>query len=909
MLRKIYRLILSVILVGVIQTNSSASIFDNIHNKLDVSAFKKKISKKDEDKYKYIYAPSVVKMGSIENFGYYIGYAKKSKSKNFKGKLYFYANYELNSKNDKKKIESGKPLYVCSFKSKVDKSSQNFIQETGVVNIKCGNILATYQGNYIKNGSRNGTSTVTLEKLDPNYPFFFPKELKVNFFPTLENLNEKKNNFLLSKIPKNKESNKEIAKLKKQLGDLINLSKNTNSLETKKNIAILEKDLKILESLSASSSVKKTNLLETDIAKQAKVEPEDVTTSVEDIFKKDTASSKKINSAEFSNLNFNDQYLIAPGMKVYYFYIGPQKNLLKRRMSFLSYKKVTGKFKDNEEFNNYYEDWGLVSKENVKKIRLSKKLYKKIKSLDGGSSSPYTKVEKAKKLLKKRLSYYEKNKKFNLNQLINEYVEHTNQLDKKKLIAKYVDINTEFLVAENEKIETKVSTQNIYTAMAYDWMTNKSFQADSSISMKDAEKKALNLCKSNSCVINSTQKINENNKEPVLLSKNETSQTKITKKKVEIAKVEEIKPKQEEFEPETQVADSDPPVIEIAENITVYDTSYEIKGSVKDKSDKIFIEIDGQPVQVKDGKFYVKRYSPIDEQIKIIAIDQWGNKSKEKLVNIKINLEETLVVEKMEPLNPSNLTGKTSDNKVALIIGIEKYTESPDAQYANLDAQYFFDYARKGFGVNAKNIKILVDEEATFVQTSKVVTKWLKSKIVKDKSDLIVFFAGHGLSSSNGEELFLLSQDSDPDLLDITALSRTKFFDNILKLNPKSVTMFLDTCYSGVSRDEEMLLASAKPLMIVAEEENKLPDNFTIFTASKPDQISSGLKEAKHGIFSYYLMKGLEGNADINKDLKITNGELLAYMDQHVSEKALDLGRTQNPLLFGNAEKVLMNLN
>ena len=96
---------------------------------------------------------------------------------------------------------------------------------------------------------------------------------------------------------------------------------------------------------------------------------------------------------------------------------------------------------------------------------------------------------------------------------------------------------------------------------------------------------------------------------------------------------------------------------------------------------------------------------------------------------------------------------------------------------------------------------------------------------------------------------------------------------------------------------------------IKAEENNKLPENFTIFTASKPDQISSGLKEAKHGIFSYYLMKGLEGNADTNKDNKITNGELLAYMDLNVSEKALDLGRTQNPLLFGNAEKVLMNLN
>ena len=157
------------------------------------------------------------------------------------------------------------------------------------------------------------------------------------------------------------------------------------------------------------------------------------------------------------------------------------------------------------------------------------------------------------------------------------------------------------------------------------------------------------------------------------------------------------------------------------------------------------------------------------------------------------------------------------------------------------------------------------------------------------------------------KELYLLSQDSDPDLLDITAYSRTKFFDNILKLNPKSVTMFLDTCYSGVSRDEEMLLASARPLRIVAEEQNEIPNNFTIFSASELNQISSGLKEAKHGIFSYYLMKGLEGNADLNNDKAITNGELLAYMDENVSQKAAELGREQNPSLSGDPDKVLIS--
>ena len=127
-----------------------------------------------------------------------------------------------------------------------------------------------------------------------------------------------------------------------------------------------------------------------------------------------------------------------------------------------------------------------------------------------------------------------------------------------------------------------------------------------------------------------------------------------------------------------------------------------------------------------------------------------------------------------------------------------------------------------------------------------------------------------------------------------------------MSLNPKSVTLFLDTCYSGVSREEETLLASARPVRIVADEQDT-PDNFTIFSASQLDQISSGLSEAKHGIFSYYLMKGLEGNADINQDKKITNGELLAYMNENVSEKAAELGREQNPSLTGDPEKVLIS--
>ncbi len=373
----------------------------------------------------------------------------------------------------------------------------------------------------------------------------------------------------------------------------------------------------------------------------------------------------------------------------------------------------------------------------------------------------------------------------------------------------------------------------------------------------------------------------------------------------QIAKAEE--PKQDEFKPENKDIDNEAPVIEIAEAITVNDSTYEIEGKVIDKSKKLFVQIDGETIPVKKGKFKIKRFSPVDEQLKIVALDQWGNKSKPKLVNITIDLKETELAEKLEQLNPSLIKSKSNKNRVALIIGIEKYEQTPAANFANLDAQYFYEYARKGFGIPKSNIKLLVDEDADLVKSISSINKWLPSKIKKNKTELIIFFAGHGLASNNGEELYILPQDSDPDLLSRTALSRTELFEQIISLSPKSVTMFMDTCYSGISRDEKMLLASARPIRIVANDQEGIPDNFTIFTASKLDQISSGLEEAKHGIFSYYLMKGLEGKADSNQDNKITNGELLTYMDENVSQKAAELGREQNPSLAGDPDKVLIS--
>ena len=86
-------------------------------------------------------------------------------------------------------------------------------------------------------------------------------------------------------------------------------------------------------------------------------------------------------------------------------------------------------------------------------------------------------------------------------------------------------------------------------------------------------------------------------------------------------------------------------------------------------------------------------------------------------------------------------------------------------------------------------------------------------------------------ASIDGKELYFLPQDGDSDLLARTGISRTELFESITKDSPKNTIIFLDTCYSGVSRDEKTLLASARPVRIIADEQST-PDNFTIFSAS-----------------------------------------------------------------------------
>jgi len=357
-------------------------------------------------------------------------------------------------------------------------------------------------------------------------------------------------------------------------------------------------------------------------------------------------------------------------------------------------------------------------------------------------------------------------------------------------------------------------------------------------------------------------------------------------------------------------ADSKSPTDTQNPSITIASTSSNdrrgiISGAVKDNTGVAELRVDGEVVPLKpDGSFEWQGFVPAGgKSVVIEAIDTAGLSSMRQ-VRLERGQQNRAAEPSFAELNPfRGKAAKKNRNALALIVGVSDYKRTSDpAIYADKDAQYFHDYAAVKLGVPDNNIFSLVNDKADKVEITKAVKNWLLRMSVKDKTDVYVFFAGHGLASSDGSNMFLLPYDGDPELLEDSAIDRKQLFADIQAISPRSVTVFLDSCYSGGTRAGGTLVASLRPITIRTKEQN-IPDGFTVLSAAKGDQTSQSLEEAKHGLFSYFLMRGLEGDADANNDNQITAGELHSFVTDKVERQS---GFKQTPDLQGDAQRVLV---
>lgn len=218
----------------------------------------------------------------------------------------------------------------------------------------------------------------------------------------------------------------------------------------------------------------------------------------------------------------------------------------------------------------------------------------------------------------------------------------------------------------------------------------------------------------------------------------------------------------------------------------------------------------------------------------------------------------------------------------ALVIGIAKYKNLPakaQLDFAERDAESVYSVLINPEGGNfrAENVHRLIGPKATLANLKQELEVWLPS-VARESDRVVIYFAGHGFI--NGGKGYLAPYDIDPSNVAATGYS----MDTLgavagSRIKAKWKVLLTDSCHSGaISPDAELAQVNRNLL--------DLSRSMFSLTASRDREISYESKNwgDGHGIFTYYVVKGLEGEADESGDGIVTADELAEYVRRNVRE-------------------------
>lgn len=252
--------------------------------------------------------------------------------------------------------------------------------------------------------------------------------------------------------------------------------------------------------------------------------------------------------------------------------------------------------------------------------------------------------------------------------------------------------------------------------------------------------------------------------------------------------------------------------------------------------------------------------------------------------------------------NPNPQTALTRNNTWALIIGINKYPNAPligCVEDAHLIAKTLVE--RCGFRQDQMILMTDTDPKSGNTPTLDNMVKVTKALAgaIKEGDTVVFYFSGHGGIFDDTKEGFLLSFDEKGFPINVMR--------EVLR-NSKATwrVMLLDACHTGVSRDAGNTASGLKPAGVLPDQfirnVEKLDRNEVTIAACKGSQTAMASKAYNHGFFTWWLVRGLCGEADRevagNRDNVVEATELFKFAAQRVTEDAKkQYNHTQNPFL------------
>jgi len=252
---------------------------------------------------------------------------------------------------------------------------------------------------------------------------------------------------------------------------------------------------------------------------------------------------------------------------------------------------------------------------------------------------------------------------------------------------------------------------------------------------------------------------------------------------------------------------------------------------------------------------------------------------------------------------------------VAVIIGNKNYKAIPgvpDIDYADRDARIMKEYLQRTFGFKPENI--IYAEDATFAKFNEIFGSErnprgrLYNFIKENVSEVFIYYVGHGAPDIDTKDAYFVPVDANPQFITSNGYRLETFYNNLSRLPAKRITVVLDACFSGNS-GKGLIFKNISPLVRQVKKDIKTPVNAVIMTSAAMDQVSTWYPEKRHSLFTYYFLKGIQGDADANKDSIITVHEMKTYLNEHVPYMARRLNNIeQKPGVTGDDKAVLVRL-
>ncbi|HMK24414.1 MAG TPA: caspase family protein [Chitinophagaceae bacterium] len=257
------------------------------------------------------------------------------------------------------------------------------------------------------------------------------------------------------------------------------------------------------------------------------------------------------------------------------------------------------------------------------------------------------------------------------------------------------------------------------------------------------------------------------------------------------------------------------------------------------------------------------------------------------LINLSVLVFTGITVSGQAPLKPRDSTIK-GPQTFAMIMGVSKYKYVRPLAYADKDAQLFKDYLKSpgGGSVNEDNIFTLLNDKAINSNFWGKGFQWLKAKKLQKGDRLFIYLAGHG-DAIDEDQFFFLGYDCNPqgdknNYLVAGTIQLYNLKKKIANETARGIEVFfiMDACRSS----ELPGGLAGQNFLNTAISEKNAGEVIMLATGAGQESLEDVSIGTGHGLFTYYLVDGLNGVADTigGSDKKVTFHEIQAYVDKNV---------------------------